>query len=185
MQPVIERLSYIQLAYFSRPSSLRRLYRHIRRARCRRILEIGLQCPRRALRMIETASLGRPAGDVVYTAIDLFELRSPSARPGASLRLAYRQLAASGARIQLLPGDPFSVLSRRANDLLNRDLILISGEVDSAELAKAWFYLPRMLHAESAVFRFAPPGEGSQPAFRRIPPAELDTLAGANQRRAA
>jgi hypothetical protein len=68
------------------------------------------------------------------------------------LKLAHQRLKAQGVRVRLAPGDPYSALSRIANELGAIDLVLISADQDSASLARAWFYVPRLLHAETQVF---------------------------------
>lgn len=145
------RLKYFQLAYFSRPKSDRAIYRAIRRCRACKIVEMGIGDGRRAERMIRLAqswSEGRP---VRYTAIDPFELRAQEAGPGLSLKNAYRKLKATGARVQVVPGDPLPALARVANSLIGTDLVLISADQDEASLDAAWFYVPRMLHDGSQV----------------------------------
>jgi len=103
------------------------------------------------MRMIEVAAAAAPIKEIHYTGIDLFEARSPSDGPGPTLKRAYRLLQATGARVQLAPGDPFTALARTANSLGPTDLVILSHQQDRASLARAWFYLPRVLHANSLV----------------------------------
>ncbi|MHC4401170.1 MAG: hypothetical protein ACYTG0_15965 [Planctomycetota bacterium] len=95
--------------------------------------------------MIETASLRSPVGQIQYAGVDLFEARSSRDGPGMMLKTAHRLLTRTGARIQLVPGDPFSALSRAANRLAGTELVVISARQDIHSLARAWFFLPRML----------------------------------------
>ncbi len=71
---------------------------------------------------------------------------------GLSLKEAHRSFKTLGVAIQLVPGDPFSALARTANALREIDLVLISADQDAESLDRAWFYLPRVLHATSVVF---------------------------------
>jgi hypothetical protein len=85
-----------------------------------------------------------------------------------------------------MPGDPYTALAGIANTLSKIDLVVISASVDQAALARAWFYVPRILHAESQVFleeiRY-----GGKTAFRLISLDEVAWLAAKSQpkRRAA
>ncbi|HVC93099.1 MAG TPA: class I SAM-dependent methyltransferase [Pirellulales bacterium] len=184
------RLAY--LAYFSQPASDRTIYRSIRKHRVRKILELGIGTGRRTMRMLETVDRGNVAGlacvtgPVSYTGIDLFEMRSSAQPPGLSLKLAHRQLRSTGAKVRLVPGDPFEALARSANEIGSCDLIVISSDQERASLAKAWFYFPRMLHAATQVF-LEDCGEASEgTTFRPLPHAEINRLAAAaTARRAA
>ena len=179
MKP-IGSLEFAYLAYFSRPAKDRRLFRAIRRRRVARILEIGVGQGLRSQRMIAAASRVDGPVDIRLAAIDLFEAR-PASAAALTLKRAHQILAPSGAEIHLLPGDPYSSLARAANSLTNTDLIVISAELDPDSLQKAWFYFPRMLHAESLVFRET--GDGYQEMTRD----EIEQLARqtSTRRRAA
>jgi hypothetical protein len=140
------------LSHFSRPSSDRVLFRTIRRHKVRRILEIGIGLGRRALRMIEMAQIGSGGEPVHYTGIDLFESRSPADGPGLTVKAAHQLLAGSGARIRLVPGDLVTALARTANSLSGADLVVLSARLNPKSVARAWFYLPRVLNSHSQVF---------------------------------
>jgi hypothetical protein len=81
----------------------------------------------------------------------LFEARE-ARHPGLTLKEAYTQLRPLGAKVQLVPGDPFSALARVANSSVGTQLLIISADQDAASLARAWFYVPRMLAEQSQVF---------------------------------
>ncbi len=146
------RLKYLYLSYLSRPASDRVLYRAIGRRKVRRILEIGMGPSRRTLRMIDLAGRVNQGDSVRYAAIDLFEARPREGTPGLALKETHRLLKSTPAVVQLIPGDPASALARAANSLLNLDLVIISADHDEPSLEGAWFYLPRMLHGNSAVY---------------------------------
>ena len=95
---------------------------------------------------------------VSYTGIDLFE-SSPDGKARLSLKTAHCLLQASGVRVRLVPGDPFAALSRAANSIGPCDLIVISADQRGESLDRAWFYVPRLLHAASQLF-FGERGEG-------------------------
>jgi len=102
--------------------------------------------------MIEVARRHAPPGEIHYTGLDLFEARTSADGPGMTLKLAHRHLGTTGARIRLVPGNPFSALARIANVLGPLDIIVVSSGLEPRSLFKAWFYVPRLLHERSRVF---------------------------------
>jgi hypothetical protein len=173
--------SQLRLAYlcsFSKPPEDRPIYKAICEACPTRILEIGIGSGQRALRMIEVAALCRPAAQIRYTGIDLFEARSAGDGPGLSLIQAHRALKTTGALIRLIPGDLCTALARSANSLPGNDLIVIAGRRDPEAMRRAWFFLPRMLKADSQLFVQEGGEDGSWGAFRRLTFAEVDQLGG-------
>ena len=167
------RLKYLYLSYLSKPASDRVLYRAIGRRKVRRILEIGMGPSRRTLRMIDLAGRVNQGDSVRYAAVDLFEARPPESSPGLSLKEAHRLLKSTRAVVQLIPGDPASALARAANALQNQDLVIISAEHDEQSLAGAWFYLPRMLHANSAVYVESRDAGSPAPRLTLLAPDEI------------
>lgn len=180
MSPV-RALRYVYLGYFSQPRHNRPVYRHVRRRRVTRIVELGLGDAQRACRLIELATR-RGGPRVSYTGIDLFELRGEQSK-GISLKLAHRRLAGTGARVRLVPGDPYAALGATANSLVGTELVIVSCDQDPQAMQKAWFYLPRMLAREAAVFIEQPAEDGLQ--LRRIPADDLNRLATPPSRRKA
>ncbi len=177
-------LRVFYLSYLSTPPSDRPIYRAIRRHKTRRILELGIADGRRATRMIEVAGRYHPADATEFIGLDLFESRSAADGPGMTLKMAHRLLGAAGARVRLIPGDPFSVLSRTANLLGQFDLVVVSARLHPASLAKAWFYMPRLLHKGSQVFqeKLLPDGLTQVGLMQR---KEIEALAAATRRRRA
>ena len=180
-ETVANRLRYLYLAYLSKPKSDRAIYRAIRRQNVRKILEIGIGGVPRALRMIDLAKRYAGGEAVRYVAIDLFEAR-PEGSGGLSLKEAHRVFKATGAQVQLIPGDTGAV-ARSANSLQNMDLVIISAEHDDAALEKSWFYLPRMLQPTSLVYRETRVDGTIVPVL--LPASQIEALATANRRRAA
>lgn len=176
--PSISRLGFFYLAHLAKPATDRLIYRTIRRQGVRKTLELGIGMGQRAVRMIEVAALLNPLDEIHFIGIDLFESRSAADGPGVTLKMAHRLLSTTGARIQLVPGDPFSGLSRVANALGQIDLIIISPRLDPRQLARAWFYVPRLLHERSQVFleKLLP---GGRTSLRLVPRGEIDALAAA------
>lgn len=181
--PAASLLRYCYLAYFSRPKSERALYEAVRKAKAASIVELGIGSAQRATRLIEVAQRYRPDAVVRYTGIDLFEARDV-ASGGLSLKQAHQVLGDRGAKVQLVPGDPFAALSRVANTLTGTDLLLISADQERTALAKAWFYVPRMLHERSLVYVEEQAAKGEL-ALRLLAPTEVAALAAAASVRSA
>ncbi len=177
---VVSHLELAYLFYLSKPAAERSLYRQIQSLKPAKIFEIGIGSGQRALRMLQVAQRFRPLGELRYAGVDLFEGRPANAQ-ALTLKNAYVMFKATGVRSQLVPGDPYSGLVRAANSLRDNDLLLIAGDQDEESLAQAWFYVPRMLHANSLVLRETLAAGGSvwQPVSR----ADIDQLAAARQTR--
>jgi hypothetical protein len=150
-------------------------------------MEIGIGLAQRSARMIEAAaSLAGPAS-VVFSGVDLFELRTPADGPGLSLKQTHRRLAATGAKIRLLPGDAYSALSRAVNMLGTADLVVISSDYDEQSLARAWYFIERLLHGRSQVLMQDRGRSHEGGTFRIVSRDEIWQLArsGSERRRAA
>jgi hypothetical protein len=169
---IAKRLRIFYLAYLSYPSSDRLLYRLVVRHPPRNILEIGLGRGMRAARLLELICGQLPADQVCYTGIDLFEARPLQFGQKLPLKRVYQTLRQTGANIRLYPGDPYTVLSQRANQLGPIDWLIVSASFDPQSLAKAWFYIPRMLHPESLVWVEERAGKKSW--FRQLPASSVD-----------
>lgn len=176
------RLKYLYLAYLSNPKADRALYRVIQRQNVRKILEIGIGSVARAQRMIGVAQRQAGGEAVRYVAIDLFEARPKEQAASLSLKDAHRIFKATGAQVQLIPGDA-SAVQRSANALQNMDLIIISASHDDAALAGSWFYLPRMLHPKSAVYRELTVDGSTVPTL--LPASQIEALASTGRRHRA
>jgi hypothetical protein len=179
------RLKYLHLAYLSKPISDRIIYRGICKRKVHKILEIGIGTADRAQRMIGVAQRNTSGEPCRYVAVDPFEARRPQDGPGLSLKEAHRLLKATGAQVQLIPGEPAAALARAANALANMDLVVISSDYDLQALAEAWFYLPRMLHAGSQVYLESRPAPAAERTLTLLSPAEIEARASVNRRRRA
>ena len=140
------------LSYLSDPASDRAIYRTIVQKRPYRILELGMADGRRALRMIDAAARFTSRSDIQYIGLDHFEDRGEGDGPGLSLKTAHRELTQSGAKIKLIPGDPLRNLARAANELGQIDLLVISRQAETDRLSRVWYFVPRLLHAQSRIF---------------------------------
>lgn len=168
-------LKYLYLAYLSKPVSDRTLYRTIKRQGVTSLMEIGIADPARTLRMLDLATRLAPKATIRYSGIDLFEARKKSHQP-LKLKSMHKLLAPTGAKFHLLPGDPLSALSRKANDLPKADLVLVTAGTDQHSLAKAWFFLPRLLEKNSIVL-VEKHGEADQIEYDLLDRAEVERLA--------
>lgn len=171
------------LNHFSKPICDRPLYRAVQQFHPRHILELGVGSAQRSLRLVELALAHVPADELRYTGVDLFESR-PAGRPGLTLREAHRLLRQKLAKVQLLPGDPWTALARAANALQGVDLVIVSADQQGETLDRAWFYLPRTLAAAARVY--VQTGQGDAAATHELTRAQVDALAAVRpQRRAA
>jgi hypothetical protein len=180
-------LSYcrlVYLAHFSKPKSDRPVYRAIRRYQMRKIVELGMGNCRRTQRMIEVAKRVSPQHEISYVGMDLFEGRSASDGPGLTLKAAYQSLHGIGARVQLVPGNPADSLARTANSLGKIDLLIVPAELDSLSSSRVWYFVPRMLHAQSLVFVERAADDGQWRLCLK-PLAEIEQFAAAGARRRA
>lgn len=169
-------LRTIYLCHFSKPVADRELYRTARKQKITSIVEIGLGQMARTRRLLEMVAEKTPLEQVRFAGVDLFEARDPSL-PGVALKQAHNELRPLVGKLQLVPGDVFSALARSANSLAGSDLVIIGSAADAGALAKAWFYLPRMLHDRSIVYLEEPGENGSASRFRLLKRLEIEQLA--------
>jgi hypothetical protein len=165
------------LLYFSQPASERGLWKAIKARPIRSIVELGAGLSGRTQKLLEVAAWRKECLPLRYTAIDLFDSRAPG-QPRLSLKEAFHTLRPTGVKLQLVPGDPFSALSRMANSLAGTDLLLIAADQDRQSLARAWKYVPRMLAPQALVLLEEPAASG-QTTWREVPQTEIDRLATA------
>ena len=177
-------INLIYNSYLSQPPSDRLIFKAIRRTRARRIVECGIGTTQRARRIIAAAQLLSPNQEIHYTGIDPFEARTSADGPGASLKLAHRQLSATGAKIKLIPGNPLSALAQAANTLGNTDILLISARQNPIEMSAAWFFVPRILHPGSMVLEEKALAGGKM-SLKSIPLEEIAKRAGQTHRNRA
>ncbi len=182
---IFSHLRLLYLCHFSKPAADCPIYRAICRCDARKIVELGIGNAQRAMRMIEVAKRTSPPEDIHYVGMDLFEGRAGTGGTAFSLKEAHQLLRATGVRVQLVPGNPAESLIRLANSLHKVDLLIVPGELDSAALARMWFFVPRMLHERSVVLVENMQSDG-QKMLRIKPRAEIDRMAsGGTARRAA
>ena len=152
----------------------RLLYRAIYRQRPRQLVQVGLGDGTRTMQMLAFAARHAGAEGLAFAGIDLFEAR-PTNQPGMTYREAHRQLGSLVDQLSLVPGDPYTALSRAANRLLRTDMLVISAGHDPASLKHGWLYVPRMLHEKSIVL-VEERGPGVS-CFRQMDAAEIAHLA--------
>jgi len=179
----ISRLKSFFLSRFAKPTGDRGLDRVLRSGTNRRIVEIGVGDGQRAKQMLQLAVQLAAGKSVSYAGIDLFE--SGSGDDSLGLKQAYRLLRPTGARIQLVPGDPLTALASVANTLQRTDLLIISADIDQQAMKQAWFYVPRMLHAGSQVFLEAPGEQPDELILQPLSIADIQRRAVQPRRRAA
>ena len=146
------------------------------RMRARKIVEIGVGDCARSRRLLCVACRYHRPDQISYTGIDLFEAR-PAESPGLSLKQTHQVLKPCGCRVQLIPADPYTALIRAANDLIDTDVIIVSADQDSDSLQRAWFYVPRMLHAETLVVIEKTIADSEEAVFQKLTTQEVSKLA--------
>jgi hypothetical protein len=181
---ILSQIRLLHSCYLSKPHADRPVYQAIRRCRARKIVELGVATGQRALRMIQVAKLASPGHEIHYVGVDPFEGRSEADGPGLTLKAAHQLLRCDGVRVQLVPGNPADALVHVANSLGKIDLLIVPAELDSASFARAWFFVPRMLHERSLVF-VEPTSENGQACLEAKPRHEVEVLASMGTRRRA
>jgi hypothetical protein len=174
------RWRYWYWAALSKPAPWRTLIRLVWRQRITRIVELGVGTGDRAERLIRVAQWRNPGVAISYAGIDLFELRQSADGPGMSLKLAHKRLTATGGKIRLIPGDPFTALARSANSLTGHELLLIAADQRGAALDKSWFYFPRLITPQGLVLVEQPDSD-----WQLMLAAELQQRAAQNSGRRA
>jgi hypothetical protein len=164
------------LLYFSQPAADRHLFKAMKGKPIRSIVELGIDLPGRTERLLEVAAWRADCLPLRYTGIDPFDSR-PASQPKLSLKQAFAQLRPSGAKVQLVPGEPFAALSRVANSLSATDLLLISLVYDKESLSPAWKYVPRMLGPHSLVYVQEPGSAAGKETWRPLQSVEITSLA--------
>jgi hypothetical protein len=165
----------VSLAYFSRPKADREIYRLLKRQQITRIVEVGIRDLERTCTIIEVAQRFAADKQVAYTAMDWFDARPSDASP-LTLKQAHTALKETGAQVRLVPGAPAKSISTVANAHLNTELLLVAESITDDDMSFAWFYVPRMLRANSLVFREKRDADG-QMQLKRLSIAELATRA--------
>lgn len=171
------------LTRFSSPAGERVLYRHIGARRPLRILELGLGRLRRTERVLRHAVATAAGQPVAYVGVDRFESRQVEDGPGVSLKEAHRRLS-SVARVQLVPGNVDTNLSRLCNHLGAFDLVLVSADNPARQLERAWFFVQRLTSPETVLFAESD-GGGGRTTWAPLSRGQLADLAARSLQRRA
>lgn len=180
-------LRNVYVSYVAKPVLDRTFDRLLRKTPVRSIVQVGLGELSRTKRLLELAAEATPLDQLKFAGIDLFEMRTQP-NTGVGLKMAHKELKPFCGKLQLLPGDAYGALARSANGLANTDLMVISADQDAVSLAKAWFYVPRMLHDASVVLLEEPASKSGESEFRQLTRLEIEQFAAAaskQMRRAA
>lgn len=164
----------IWLTRLSRPAVERPIYRQVLRSAPRRIIELGLGTLGRTERLLGLLRSLHPTGEIHYVGLDRFEARLPTDPPGVTLKQAHQRLH-SLARVQLVPGNIDTSLSRLCNHLGGFDLVIISAGNDARHLERCWFFIQRIIGPHTTVFTQVGPEAGG--TWSMISKARVDELA--------
>ena len=165
------------LHYFSKPAADRALYRALSGKAIRSVVEIGLADLPRTRRLWDALAWRNENLPLRYTGIDPFESR-PKDQTALPLKQAFAELRRDQVQVKLVPGDPQAALYRTANSLTGTDLLLISRNLDASALARAWQWMPRMLHAGTIIFQEVIDAQGGR-AWQRLSIVEIQQRASA------
>ena len=160
--------------FLAKPAQERGIFSAALKCPPTKIVEIGMGTADRAERMLRLAAKLNPDTPIQFTGIDYFDAR-PNDQSPLSLKEIHCRLKRDGARIKLIPGDPFSALSRCANELAGTDLLILGRESECEAMNRAWFYIPRMIHEQTHVFR-----ELADETYERIDAVEVERLSSAS-----
>lgn len=164
----------IWLTRFSSPAAERPIYRQVLASAPRRIIELGLGTLGRTERLLGLAGGLHAAGELHYVGLDRFEGRLPTDPPGVTLKQAHQRLH-SLARVQLVPGNIDTSLSKLCNHLGGFDMVLISAVNDARHLERCWFFIQRIIGPRTVVFTQSGPAIGG--GWSVISKARVDELA--------
>jgi hypothetical protein len=170
------RLNAFWWCYLARPKSDRAIYRLIRKHKPRKLMLLGLGDLVRPVRMISLAQRYSAGEPIQLGGVDRFEAR-PAGHSKLSLKDAHRLLRPTGGQIHLFPGDPHEALGRAANILHDIELVVIAADQDAASLARAWFFINRLLAPQALVLREEIAGDTCQ--LKSLPRVELERLGAA------
>lgn len=171
----VTRLGFLESTWLTRlshPAGDRIVYRAVLGSPPQRILEIGLGTLLRTRRLLRAVGSRLDAKTVHYVGLDRFEARLAGDPPGVTLKEAHRTLH-SLARVQLVPGNVDTSLSRICNHLAAFDVVLISADTDERQLERCWFFLQRLTTATSRILVEGRPGA----AWSSLSKQRLDELA--------
>jgi hypothetical protein len=168
-------LRRLWLTRLSKPAAERVLYRHAFRTPPQRIIELGIGLLTRTERLLQAVGSHRHPGSIHYVGLDRFEGRVPSDPPGVTLKQAHQRLNKL-AKVQLVPGNVDTSLSRLCNHLGAFDLVVISAEADERHLERCWFFLQRITTAATTVFLESRTATGAV-NWSLLPKARIDELA--------
>lgn len=170
-------------SWFSKPDHQREVYDWIRdHAPVLKIVEIGLGNGKRAHEVIEFSKRHAGEGRIEFLGIDMFEARSTG--DGLPLKAAHKTLHATGAKVQLVPGDAAMALPRVANAFRGVHLMIISADQSIESIRPAISWMPRMLTEQSVVFWESADPKGEM-SFRRYTQADIQAMIPVPMRRAA
>ena len=169
--------------YFSTPSADRPLLGAVAGKAIRSVVEIGIADTSRTRQLWDALAFRPENLPLKYTGIDLFESR-PKSQPALSIKGAYSELRRDGVQVKLVPGDAASALNRTANSLTGTDLLIISAMIGESDLARAWTWMPRMLHAGTIIFQESRDAAGAS-TWQRLSIVEIQQRAKAGKTRKA
>jgi len=118
---------------------------HIKRNKCKRLMEIGVYDGENARGMIEAAKENFPPEEIEYYGVDYFE-------DEWLYQMIYKKLEETGCKFKLFRGDSKATLPQHVDELPIMDLIFIDGG-KSYETAKSdWENCRKLMGKHTVVF---------------------------------
>ena len=168
------------LTHFSKPASLRAIYRHIQSEHPRKVLEIGIQRAERTLNIIQILiKYCGEKSDVHYCCIDPFEARTLADGPGLSLRKTHRLIHPFGIQTRLVPLPPANAIRQlHLNRQIEKVDLVVIATPDVKWLPGCMTSLGELIHESAGMFFGVPAsnGEGGF-AFEKIDFSDLEYIA--------
>lgn len=172
----LSKFQFWALTWFSKPACDRQLYKLAAKLKPQSIVQFGLGNLRQAETLVTVCQNVSGVEEIRFTGVDLFEARVNQV-PGLTLKEAHRRLAATGAKSRVFPGDTTSSLPRLANQLGGTDLLILALDGGRQALDSCWFFIPRMLQANSLVLVQEQTATGAP--YQVLTLAEVEQLAKA------
>ncbi len=165
-------------AFFSKPTPEQTLLKLVKGQSIHRVVEVGVESLEATVSLLTQLDKQADVERVQYTAIDPFDERADGETP-LTLGEAYRELVATGARLQMTPGTIAASIATQANSLGDTDLLLLSSHATDDALEQAWYYLPRMCHPGTLVLRLNEAATADEPSeWQPMNLGEISALAG-------
>lgn len=156
---VLSVLSFVRKTFgiYQRPTRYDHLYEYANKFKAKRIMEIGTWKGERARGMIKIAQKYHTPSEVEYYGFDLFQTMDNdtyayeiSKQPPSRAEIE-KELAATGAKINLFEGDTTKTLPAAVSTLPKMDIIYIDGGHSYDTILSDWENSAKLMHENTVV----------------------------------